>query len=253
MTSSAELLVFPVFLLFCRVGGCVVFAPGLSSARIPLQIRLLVTLGIVLALSPLLVDMIARKVASVSIDAQPLLIIRETVSGMIVGVMGRLFLMSLQFAANTISSTIGLAGIPGVPLEESEAGSPLATLASSAAVMVILTLGLHIEMLRAIIDSYAVIDILAPLEPQAMLTNLMVVLAETSLLALRLAAPFIAYGIMVNIALGLANRFAPHISVYHATTGLVMLLGFALLHLLWPEWLMLFTGAYGSWLLHGGF
>lgn len=253
MTWPLELIVFSVFLVFCRVGGCVLFAPGLSSSRIPLQVRLLVTLGIVLALSPLLIDTITKDIASVSDLERPLLIIREVVTGLIIGVMGRLFLLGLQFAANAIWSTIGLAGIPGVSLEESEAGSPLATLASSAAVMTILSLGLHIEMLRAVIDSYSVIRILTPVEPERMLSNFTRVVVETSVLAIRLAAPFIAYGIVVNISLGLANRFIPHISLYHATTGLVMLMGLVLLHLLWPEWMIFFISAYSEWLQHGGF
>ena len=253
MIVAPELLAFSIFLLFCRVGSCVLFAPGLSSARIPMQIRLLVTLGVVLALSPLLANFIATRVAAVAMEVRPLLIIREIVTGLIIGVMGRFFLMGLQFAANTIWSTIGLAGIPGVPLEESDAGSPLATLASTGAVVLILSLGLHIEMLRAVIDSYQVIGILDPLEPGAMLSSLTTVLAETSVLALRLAAPFIAYGVLANVGLGLANRFVPQISVYHATTGVVMVVGLGLMHLLWPEWIMLFVGSYLSWLQRGGF
>lgn len=252
MTEEPQLWAFSLFLLFCRVGGCVIFAPGLSSARVPTQIRLLVALGVVLALSPLLAGLIARRVAEIGENAQPLLILHETIVGSAIGLMGRFFFLSLQFAANTLWSTIGLAGVPGVPLEESDSGSPLATLASTGAVVVIFTLGLHIEMLRAIIDSYGVIGIAEALEPETLLSNMTSVLSETSALALRLAAPFIAYGILINIALGLANRFVPHISVYHATTGLVMFLGFVLLHLLWPEWMMLFVGSYATWLQRGG-
>jgi flagellar biosynthesis protein FliR len=231
----------------------VLFAPGLSSSRIPMQIRLLVTLSTVLALSPLLIDAIIHDIARVADHERPLLIIQELVTGLVIGLMGRFFILGLQFAANTIWSTVGLGGIPGVALEDSEAGSPLATLVSSAAVMVILSLGLHIEMLRAVIDSYSVIGILAPIQPEKLLSSLTLVVAETSILAIRLAAPFVAYGIVVNVSLGLANRFTPHISLYHATTGLVMLVGMVLLYILWPEWLMFFISSYNEWLQHGGF
>ena len=138
-------------------------------------------------------------------------------------------------------------------MDELEAGSPLATVAATAAVVVILSLGLHIGMLRAIADSDEVLSLDAPLAPAAMLNNLVMVLSETSLLALRLAAPFIVYGIVVNLALGLANRFAPQVSVYHATTGAVMLGGFFLLYLIWSEWLMLFVSSYSAWMFRGGF
>ena len=79
------------------------------------------------------------------------------------------------------------------------------------------------------------------------------VVAETSLLALRLSAPFLVYGVTVNLALGMGNRFAQQLSVYHATTGVVILGGFLLLYAMWIDWILVFTGSYQSWLLRGGF
>lgn len=253
MTSELEAAGFAIFLLFCRIGGCVLFAPGLSSIRIPMQIRLFVALGITLSLSPLLFTDISGSVAAIEPGLRPALIMKETLVGSAIGLMGRIFLLSLQFAATAIANMIGLAGIPGIPMEEMEAGSTLATLASTSAVMIILMMGLHIEMLGAIIDSYGVIAVGAPLQPDILLANIMKTVTETSVLALRLAAPFMAYCILVNIAIGLANRFTPHISVYHVTTGGVMLGGFLLLHMLWPDWMQLFIANYEDWIMRGGF
>lgn len=253
MTPELEAGGFAVFLLFCRIGGCVLFAPGLSSARIPMQVRLLVALAVTLSLAPLLFATIVDGVAVVPQAVRPALIAKETLVGSAIGLMGRIFLLALQFAATAIANMIGLAGIPGVPMEEMEAGSPLATLASMAAVLTILTMGFHIEMLGAIMDSYRVIALGAPLQPDVLLANIMKTMTETSVLALRLAAPFIAYGVVVNVAVGLANRFTPHISVYHVTTGGVMIGGFLLLHVLWVDWMQIFITSYEAWIMRGGF
>ncbi len=253
MTPELEMAAFAVFLLFCRIGGCVMFAPGFSSPRIPMQIRLFVCLGVTLSVAPLLHAGMLQAVADISPSHRPFLIVKETLIGSTIGLMGRFFLLALQFAATAIANMIGLAGIPGVPMDEMETGSPLATLASISAVMIILTMGLHIEMLGAIIDSYQVIALGAPLQPDVLIANLMKTVTETSILALRLAAPFIAYGVLVNIAIGLSNRFTPQISVYHVTTGAVMLGGFLLLHALWNDWMMLFITSYEAWIMRGGF
>jgi flagellar biosynthesis protein FliR len=253
VTPELETAAFSVFLVFCRIGGCMLFAPGLSSARIPMQIRLLVSLGVTLSLSPMLNPDIAEAVQATSPGVRPILIVREIMAGSIIGLMGRFFLLALQFAATAIANMIGLAGIPGVPMEEMEAGSPLATLASTSAVMIILTMGLHIEMLGAVMDSYKVIAVGTPLQPDVLLVNLMKTMSETSMLALRLAAPFIAYGLLVNVTIGLANRFTPLISVYHVTTGGVMLGGFLLLYMMWNDWMLLFISAYEAWIMRGGF
>jgi flagellar biosynthetic protein FliR len=251
--DTLEQQIFAVFLQFCRIGGCILFAPGLSSPRVPVHVRLFAALALTAALAPLLVDQLARAITTVPKNQQVFMIVTETLIGTVIGLMARFFFLALQFAATAISNFIGLAGIPGIPLEEGDTGSPLATLVSSAAVMLVFTLGLHIEMLIAILDSYQVLEPGAPLAIKALATNMVDVVSETSMLALRLAAPFLVYGVIVNFALGMGNRFAQQLSVYHATTGVVILGGFLMLYAMWIDWILTFIDAYRSWLLRGSF
>ena len=51
---SAPDTVLLVFLLFCRIGGCLMLMPGFSSARVPVQVRLFIAVAVTLALTPLL-------------------------------------------------------------------------------------------------------------------------------------------------------------------------------------------------------
>ena len=251
--AAVEDHIFALFLQFCRIGGCILFAPGLSSPRVPVQVRLFAVLGLTAALAPLLQGELIKALEGVSGEERVYMILSETIIGAAIGLMARFFFMALQFAATAISNFIGLAGIPGVPLEEGDTGSPLATLVSSAAVMLIMTMGLHIELLRAVVESYGVIPPGAPLPVQALTTSMVETAAQTSMLALRLAAPFLVYGVIVNFALGVGNRFAQQLSVYHATTGVVMLGGFLLLYVIWIDWMLIFTSSYEGWLMQGGF
>ncbi|MCA3554260.1 flagellar biosynthetic protein FliR [Aestuariivirga sp.] len=253
MTEPLQTQLLGLVLLFCRIGGCLLLAPGLSSPRVPVHVRLFVALAITAAVSPMIVPEIVSQTGSASPDRQIWLIMQETVIGALLGLLARCFLLALQFAATAISNFIGLAGIPGIPLEEADTGSPLATLVSTAAVTLIFAMGLHIELLKAVIDSYAVMPPGAPPGADALLSNLLQTLNETWLLALRLSGPFLLYGVIVNFALGMGNRFAQQISMYHATTGAVMLGGFLLFYLVWVDWAMIFAGAYRTWLVEGGF
>lgn len=250
--SGIEDQVFGLFLLFCRIGGCMLFAPGFSSPRVAMQFRLFAALAVTAAVSPIMHGQIMAALAPVSSEQRVYMILTETVIGSAIGLMARFFFLALQFAATAISNFIGLAGIPGVPLEEGDTGSPLATLVSTAAVMLVFTMGLHIELLTAVMDSYRVLQPGAALPVQALLSNMVGVVSETSMLALRLAAPFLVYGVIVNFALGIGNRFAQQLSVYHATTGIVILGGFLLLYTIWIDWIVVFTGSYQAWLVRGG-
>ena len=253
MTDMFEAQMLAIFLLFCRIGGCLLIAPGFASPRIPMQIRLFAAIGITAALASLALPDILQKIAALPSGRRILFIPQETLTGVLIGLMARCFLLALQFAATAISNFIGLSGIPGIPLEEGDTGSPLATLVSTAAVTLIFATGLHLELLKAIIESYAVIPAGTLLRADAILTNFLRSLVETWLLALRLSGPFIVYGVIVNVALGMGNRFAQQISLYHATTGVVMLGGFLLFYLLWVDWVTIFLEAYRSWLVEGGF
>lgn len=244
---------FGLFLLFCRIGGCLLFAPGFSSARVPLHIRLFAALALTFAVAPMIQPKLASVVLEMPDEQKVYMIISESIAGSAIGLMARFFFLALQFSATAISNFIGLAGIPGVPLEEGDTGSPLATLASSAAIMLVFTLDLHVELLVAVMESYTVIKPGLGLPVTALANNLMMVLTETSMLALRLAAPFLVYGVVVNFALGIGNRFAQHLSVYHATTGAVILGGFLLLYTTWNDWILIYLGSYQDWLQRGGF
>lgn len=253
MTAPMEGQLIALFLLFCRLAGCLLLAPGLSSPRVPVHVRLFAAVAVTAALSPLLLPDLGQSFEANSREGRLLLILTETIVGSIIGIMARCFFLALQFSATAISNFIGLSGIPGIPLEEGDTGSPLATLVSTAAITIIFALGLHIELLRAIMDSYAVIPLGAAISFKVLATNLLQTLSETWLLALRLSAPFLLYGVIVNFALGIGNRFAQQISIYQATTGAVMLGGFLLFCMIWIDWIVVFTGAYRSWLAEGGF
>lgn len=253
MTETLDGGLLAVFLLFCRIGGCLLLAPGFSSPRIPVHIRLFGAFALTAAISPVLTQDMTNALQSVPGDKRLLLIIHETVIGAAIGLMARFFILALQFSATAVSSFIGLSGIPGIPLEEGDTGSPLATLVSSTAVMLFFTMGLHVELIKAVIESYHVLKPAADLPIGALTSNMLNVLSETWLLALRLASPFMLYGVTVNFALGLGNRFAQQISMYHASTGAVILGGFLLLYMVWMDWILAFVDAYQSWLMVGGF
>ena len=58
MTATVEGAVIAAFLAFCRIGACFLVMPGLSSVRVPIQVRLFVALAATGGLLVLLWDQI---------------------------------------------------------------------------------------------------------------------------------------------------------------------------------------------------
>ena len=79
------------FVLFCRIGGCLMLAPGFSNTQIPTQIRLFVALAVTLTLTPLLLE----RVPAAALGDDPILTLRmivvESLVGGMIGILARLF------------------------------------------------------------------------------------------------------------------------------------------------------------------
>jgi flagellar biosynthetic protein FliR len=50
--ALAPKAVLGAFVLFCRIGGCLMLGPGFSNTQIPTQVRLFVALAVTLTLTP---------------------------------------------------------------------------------------------------------------------------------------------------------------------------------------------------------
>ena len=91
MTALAPYTVLATFILFCRIGACLMLMPGFSSPRVPMRVRLFVAIAITLALAPLLVDGVRDSIPDGSAVGVLGLIFSETLIGALIGLMGRMF------------------------------------------------------------------------------------------------------------------------------------------------------------------
>ena len=115
MTAIGPDTVLLAFLAFCRIGGCLMLMPGFSSSRVPVHVRLFIAVAVTLALAPLLLPVLRAALPKIPPDAMIALLVSETVIGILIGVMGRLFFLALQFMATAAAMYIGLGTMPGCP------------------------------------------------------------------------------------------------------------------------------------------
>ena len=236
-------------LVFCRVGAALMLLPGFSSQRFPMQVRLFMALAISASLAPLVAP--GFNVALVQGDISPGLIASELITGGLIGLLGRLYLQALQFAGIFISNALGLSGIPGQPIDDTEASTPVANILTLSGIMLIFASNLHLETIRALRDSYGVLPVGPFLSASWMAGQVTQTLAKTLVLSLQFCGPFLVYAVILNFAIGLASKFTPQLSIYFATLGIATVLGLLLFKLAAPDLLMVFVDRYGSWLRAG--
>lgn len=240
--GTAELL--GAFLVFCRVGGCLMIAPGLSSNRIPMRIRLYVALAISVACAPLVMPHMPDSLAEAGVFDVAKLIIGESLIGFVFGFMGRVYFFALQTLGNAMAMGIGFSGIPGAPVADEEALPAAAGLLTLAATALLFIFDLHYEIIRGLLISY---DSLKPgnwFGPRISLLRMVDQTTSAFLAALRLCAPFIIYSIMINLAVGFANKMTPQIPAFFIATPFIMFGGLFAMYYLTPELLTLFMDAF---------
>jgi flagellar biosynthetic protein FliR len=242
--------VLHAFLIFCRIGACLMLMPGFSSPRVPVRLRLLIAVGVTLALAPFILPAFA---AFVEPGPATLLriIISETMTGALIGLMARLFFLALQTIATAMATTAGLGQLPGLPIDEAEASAPFVTLITMTAVTLMFVTNQHAEVIRALAGSYTRIAPGTALDAQAGLIQIADRASETFYLALRIGSPFMIYGVIVNLAIGVMNKLTPQIPVYFISLPFVIAGGLFLLYFSGPETLRLFMTAFSAWLIRG--
>ncbi|MDB5648667.1 MAG: flagellar biosynthetic protein FliR [Hyphomicrobiales bacterium] len=229
MTDLASTVILAAFIVFCRVGACVMLMPGLSSPRVPMRARLFLAVGLSLAFLPLLYERLTALVDPLVMSAMIRIIITELMTGMLIGLLARLFFLMLDMLATGIASSIGLSGIAGMPMEETEAEPAIVTLILLIATTLFFVTDLHLEVLRGLFQSYNALPPGGALPTRFSVSEFADAVTGASLLALRISSPFLVLSLVLNFSFGLANKMTPSIQVYFASMPFLIAAGLLLM------------------------
>ncbi|MGX5668956.1 flagellar type III secretion system protein FliR [Rhizobium daejeonense] len=229
MISDPQGTVMALFLAFCRIGGCMMTMPTFSSARMPMQIRLFLSLSMSIALLPLFWDILYPR-ATGDMVVYVMLIFSETLTGVMFGLIAHLYTMGIQFAGTVIGMSIAFNSQPtSDPLDDSSQ-SHLTTLMTFGALLVLFATDFHHIVIKALADSYEALPIGRLIDPQQMLISLTDTMSATFIIMLRLASPFLLFGLLFNVVVGLINKLAPQIPLYFISTPYALFGGLLLLY-----------------------
>ncbi|MBB3979249.1 flagellar biosynthetic protein FliR [Rhizobium azooxidifex] len=228
MITDPQGMVLALFAAFCRVGGCFMLLPGFASARLPMQIRLFVAVAISIAVLPILWDTIYPKTQGTALTYIQIILF-ETLTGAVIGLITRYYVLGLQFAGTTLTMMIGFNSPPSQDVLEDTAENQLTNLIGFAGLMALFMLNFHHIVVRALVDSYTAIP-MGGFNPQSALITLTDTLVQTFSIMLRLASPFIIYGLLFNVAVGLINKLAPQMPIYFISLPFIIAGGLFLLY-----------------------
>lgn len=216
--------VFALMMVFVRIGATFMVLPTIGEAYISPQVRLLLALTFSIIVTPVVQDTVPS-MPTAGVLAISLLIAAEILVGVFLGAMVRIMVAALATAGMVISVITGFANAllfnPGLD----DQGSLQSVLLTMLGTLLIYATDLHHVMLAGLVESYQVFR--PGIMPEVGDFSQMIArgVADSFILAMKLASPFIVIGTTFYALLGLLARLMPQLQVFFLAMPLQILLG----------------------------
>jgi len=214
-------------LMFARIGTMIMLLPGLGELSVPARVRLTVALVLTAVLFPLhrAAYVIDLRAAGPVLQA----LFQELLIGAVLGMTARLTISALQTAGSVIAQQLGLGFVTAVDPTQGQQGVIVGNFLTLLGVTMIFATDLHHMMIAGLHDSYR---LFRPGEIPVVgdVTQLVIrTIGDAFRVGIQLSGPFLVFGLVFNVALGILSRLMPQMQVYFVATPLSIMIGFVIL------------------------
>ena len=211
-------------LVFARIGAMVMLLPGLGETNIPVRIKLAIALLLTLVILPL--HRAAYHIDMQSLTPLLVLMLHEIVIGIVLGATARVTLSALQVAGSVIAQQLGLGFVTAVDPTQGQQGLLIGNFLTILGLTLLFATDSHHLVIAALNDSYAIFspgEMMPSGDVAALATR---AFAAAFKIGMQLSAPFLVFGLVFNIGLGVLARLMPQMQVYFVGVPLSILAGF---------------------------
>jgi flagellar biosynthesis protein FliR len=222
--SLLPVLAAAFMLVFARVGAMVMLLPGLGESNIPVRIKLSTALLLTLIILPL--HRSDYRVDMGSMAALLVLMFYEILIGIVLGATARVTLAALQVAGSVIAQQLGLGFVTSVDPTQGQQGVLVGNFLTLLGVTMLFATDSHHLVIAALNDSYSIFtpgELVPSGDVAALATRAFTAAFK---IGMQLSAPFLVFGLVFNIGLGVLARLMPQMQVYFVGVPLSILLGF---------------------------
>ncbi|MGN1289878.1 MAG: flagellar biosynthetic protein FliR [Bradyrhizobium sp.] len=211
-------------LVFARVGAMVMLLPGFGESNIPARVKLSIALLLTLIILPLHRN--AYHVDLTSISSLGVLIVHELIIGIVLGATARVTLSALNVAGSVIAQQLGLGFVTAVDPTHGQQGQIIGNFLTILGLTLLFATDSHYLVIAALSESYRIFspgEIMPTGDVAALATN---AFSAAFKIGLQLSAPFLVFGLVFNIGLGVLARLMPQMQVYFVGVPLSIMVGF---------------------------
>ena len=214
-------------LVFARVGAMVMLMPGFGESNIPVRIKLGIALLLTLIILPL--HRAAYQIDLTSMSSLGVLMVHEIVIGIVLGATARVTLSALAVAGSVIAQQLGLGFVTAVDPTQGQQGLLIGNFLTMLGLTLLFATDSHHLVIAALNESYRIFspgELMPSGDVAALATR---AFATAFKIGMQLSAPFLVFGLVFNIGLGVLARLMPAMQVYFVGVPLSIMVGFLIL------------------------
>ena len=198
-------------LMFTRIGGLMLTAPVLSSPRVPLSLRAGISILLTLLLLP--VTALPEASAAGSMIVIGLMVLREVLTGLIIGYTANLLFSIVQIAGEMQDMQAGFAFAAIVDPTIGAHDAILGQLQTVLMWLIFFALNGHHLLLQGLADSFAAIPLGTGQWSDSLTTHMTGLVSMLVVTALRISAPVMGAVLLSDLAVGMLQRTAPQLNL----------------------------------------
>jgi flagellar biosynthesis protein FliR len=232
------------FFVFARLGAMAMLMPAIGEEQAPARVRLLFAL---------LLAAIVYPAVFVSLPPVPdtfpgilAMLMQEILMGLLLGGAVRILMQALHVAGTVIATQTGFAAAMQFDPAMGGQVTVITRFLSVLGVVMIFATGLHHLLIGGMVKSYALFRPGSDLLMSDMADMVLTLVSQSFLLGIQMSAPFLAFGVIFNVGLGLMSRLAPQIQVFFVAQPLAIMGGIALLMASLGAMMTAFTSAFSD-------
>ena len=150
----------------------------------------------------------------------------EIIIGVVLGATARVTLAALHVAGSIIAQQLGLGYVTSVDPTQGQQGALMGNFLTLLGIALLFATDTHYLVIAALNDSYKIFS-----PGELMLSGDVAALATRAFsgafkIGLQLSAPFLVFGLVFNIGLGVLARLMPQMQVYFVGVPLSIMVGF---------------------------
>ena len=234
-------------LVFARAGTMVMLLPGLGEQNISARMRLTIALILAAVLLPLHRN--AYHIDTSALGPVVVMLVEEIIIGAVLGLTARLTISALEVAGSVIAQQLGLGFVTAIDPTQGEQGVIVGNFLTMLGITLFFATDMHYLIIAALNDSYTLFEpgeVLATGDVAALVTK---TVSGAFRIGIQLSSPFLVFGLVFNLGLGLLSRLMPQMQVFFIALPLSILLGLLFLVLALGSMMGLFLD-YAGGVLH---